>query len=169
MDQNARIYVAGHRGLVGSAIIRRLKALGYENLLLRTHAEVDLTDHRAVQKLFFEERPDHVILAAAKVGGILANNTFPAEFLYENLRIAANVIHEASSTEFNACCFLDRVASIPSTLLSPSRKARSLAVHWSRRTGPTLWQRLLVSKCAGPTIGSIKHASSQRCPPTCTD
>jgi GDP-L-fucose synthase len=95
MNQNAKIYVAGHTGLVGSAIVRRLKALGYQNLLLRTHAELDLTDQDAVQNFFSGQQPEHVILAAAKVGGIIANNTLPAEFLFENLVIATNVIHEA--------------------------------------------------------------------------
>ena len=127
MDQNARIYVAGHRGLVGSAIIRRLKALGYKNLLLRTHAEVDLTDHRAVQKLFFEERPDHVILAAAKVGGILANNTFPAEFLYENLRIAANVIHEAYQHGVQRLLFLGSSCVYPKHAPQPIEESALLS------------------------------------------
>jgi GDP-L-fucose synthase len=95
MNPDAKIYVAGHTGLVGSAIVRRLRALGYQNLVLRTHAELDLTDQHAVQNFFSEQQPENVILAAAKVGGILANNTLPAEFLFENLLIATNVIHEA--------------------------------------------------------------------------
>jgi GDP-L-fucose synthase len=95
MDQNAKIYVAGHTGLLGSAIVRRLKTLGYENLVLRKHAELDLTDQRAVEDFFSGYQPEYVILAAAKVGGILANSTFSAEFLHENLLIATNIIHEA--------------------------------------------------------------------------
>lgn len=92
---DARIYVAGHTGLAGSAIRRRLEAEGYRNLILRTHAELDLTDERAVETFFAAEKPSHVILAAAKVGGIAANAAFPAEFLSVNLRIVANVIESA--------------------------------------------------------------------------
>jgi GDP-L-fucose synthase len=95
MNHDSKIYVAGHRGLVGSALVRRLQALGYENLILRTHAELDLTNHIAVKQFFAQERPQYVLIAAAKVGGILANNTFPAKFIHENLQIALHVIHEA--------------------------------------------------------------------------
>ena len=95
MDKHAKVYVAGHRGLVGSAIMRRLEADGYENILTRTHAELDLTDQRAVSEFFERERPEYVFFAAAKVGGIQANNTFPAEFIHVNLAIQTNVIHEA--------------------------------------------------------------------------
>ncbi len=89
------IYVAGHTGLLGSALVRRLQAKGYNNLLLATHRDLDLTDSTAVQKFFARERPQYVFLAAAKVGGILANSSFPASFIFENLRIQTNVIHEA--------------------------------------------------------------------------
>ena len=95
MQEDARIYVAGHRGLVGSAIVRRLRAAGCTNLLLRTHAELDLTDDRATRAFFDAERPDYVFLAAAKVGGIVANNTYPGEFIRDNLAIQTNVIHAA--------------------------------------------------------------------------
>ncbi len=95
MDKHARIYVAGHAGLVGSALRRLLKASGYSNLVTRRHAELDLTDQRAVQRFFEAERPDHVLLAAARVGGILANDTYPAEFIQQNLAIQSNVIHES--------------------------------------------------------------------------
>lgn len=95
MDKRARIYVAGHRGLVGSAIVRNLRAKGYDNLLLRTHAELDLTDQRATDAFFAAEVPEYVFLAAAKVGGILANNTYPAEFIRDNLAIQTNAIHSA--------------------------------------------------------------------------
>ena len=92
---NAKVYVAGHRGLVGSAIVRRLKTGGYGNIITRTHAELDLTRQEAVKDFFAREKPEYVYLAAAKVGGIGANSTYPAEFIYENLAIALNVI-EAS-------------------------------------------------------------------------
>jgi len=95
LSPNSRIYVAGHRGMVGSAIVRQLQARGCNNLITRTHAELDLVDQAAVRAFFAAEKPDVVILAAAKVGGILANNNFPAEFIYENLMLECNVIHEA--------------------------------------------------------------------------
>lgn len=95
MEKNAKIYIAGHRGMVGSAIHRKLLALGFDNLLLRTSAELDLRNQQAVADFFAAERPDYVFLAAAKVGGILANDTLRADFLYENLAIQNNVIHQA--------------------------------------------------------------------------
>jgi GDP-L-fucose synthase len=93
MNKNSRIYVAGHRGLVGSAIVRRLEAGRYSNVLKRTHAELDLTDPKETDDFFSEEKPEYVFLAAAKVGGIVANNTYPAEFIRDNLAIQNNVIH----------------------------------------------------------------------------
>jgi GDP-L-fucose synthase len=95
MTPSSRIYIAGHRGLVGSAIVRRLRAAGHGNLLLRTHAELDLTDEHATRAFFQAEQPEVVFLAAAKVGGIVANNTYPAEFIRDNLAIQTNVIHAA--------------------------------------------------------------------------
>lgn len=95
MRKDAKIYVAGHRGLVGGAIVRNLLANGYENILTRRHAELELAEQAAVRDFFAHEKPEYVILAAAKVGGIMANNTYPAEFIRENLVIQNNVIHEA--------------------------------------------------------------------------
>jgi GDP-L-fucose synthase len=95
MDKNAKIYVAGHRGMVGSAIVRGLQAQGHHNLVQRTHAELDLRNQGAVAAFFAAEQPDYVFLAAAKVGGILANNTYRAEFIYDNLMIQNNVVHHA--------------------------------------------------------------------------
>jgi len=95
MNKTSKIYLAGHRGLVGSAIARKLAAAGYTNVVVRTHAELDLTRQAAVEAFFAAEQPEYVILAAAKVGGIGANSTYPADFLYDNLAIAQNVIHTA--------------------------------------------------------------------------
>jgi len=95
MNKQAKIYVAGHRGLVGSALLRQLKEQGYTNLILRTHTELDLTNQAAVENFFAEQKPEYVFLAAAKVGGIHANNTYPAEFIYQNLAIQTNVIHQS--------------------------------------------------------------------------
>ena len=93
MDKNARIYVAGHRGLVGSAIVRQLEAEGYRNLILQTSSELDLRDQGRTSSFFSAEKPDYVFLAAAKVGGIIANSSYPADFIYDNLMIQNNVIH----------------------------------------------------------------------------
>lgn len=95
MDKKAKIYVAGHRGLVGSAIVKVLLAQGYTNLVMRTHTELDLTSQQAVIEFFAKEKPEYVFLAAAKVGGIHANNTYPADFIHENLAIQTNVIHQS--------------------------------------------------------------------------
>lgn len=95
MDQHAHIYIAGHRGMVGSAIVRALTARGHDNLIVRTSKELDLRDNVRMAQFFEEAKPEYVFLAAAKVGGILANSTFPAEFIYDNLAIQTNVVHQA--------------------------------------------------------------------------
>src|SRR6266481_3464184 len=103
---DSKIYIAGHRGLVGSAFMRRLQAAGYRNLITRSHAELELTEQAAVREFFERERPDHVVLAAARVGGIVANDTHPADFLRENLEIQDNVIHEAWRSGVKRLLFL---------------------------------------------------------------
>ncbi len=122
MDKAATIYVAGHRGLAGSALVRRLRAAGYQNLLLRTHAELELTDAVAVRQFFEAERPQHVVLAAAKVGGILANDTLPAEFIRENLAIQANVIHEAWRAGVKRLLFLGSSCIYPRDCPQPMKE-----------------------------------------------
>ena len=106
MIKKAKIYVAGHRGMVGSAIVRELKNLGYNNILTRSHDELDLTNQAQVQNFFAAEKPDQVYLCAAKVGGIHANDTFPAEFIYDNLMIESNVIHNAWKAGVKKLLFL---------------------------------------------------------------
>ena len=106
MIEKQRIYVAGHRGMVGSAIVRKLKSLGYNNILTRSHDELDLINQSQVQNFFAAEKPDQVYLCAAKVGGIYANNTFPAEFIYDNLMIESNVIHNAWKAGVKKLLFL---------------------------------------------------------------
>ena len=118
-DLTQKIYVAGHRGMVGSVIVRNLQAKGYTNIVTRTHAELDLTNQAAVQAFFKEEKPDQVYLAAAKVGGIHANNTFPAEFIYENLMVQNNVIHQAFVSGIKKLLFLGSSCIYPKLAPQP--------------------------------------------------
>jgi GDP-L-fucose synthase len=122
MDKDSKIYVAGHRGLVGSAIMRRLKAEGYKNLLTHTHAELDLTRQEKVEEFFHEERPDYVFLAAARVGGIYANNTYPAEFIYSNLTIQTNIIHASYVFKVKKMLFLGSSCIYPKNCLQPMKE-----------------------------------------------
>ncbi|MGV3763803.1 GDP-L-fucose synthase [Parapedobacter sp.] len=123
MEKDAKIYIAGHRGMVGSAIHRKLTTLGYSNLVLRTSDELDLRDQQAVTDFFRAERPDYVFLAAAKVGGILANNTLRADFLYENLAIQNNVIHQAYRHEVKKLLFLGSSCIYPKLAPQPLKEA----------------------------------------------
>ena len=118
-DLNQKIYVAGHRGMVGSAIARNLQAKGYKNIITRTHAEMDLTDQAAVKSFFETEKPDQVYLAAARVGGIYANNTFPAEFIYDNLMVQGNVIHQAFLNGVKQLLFLGSSCIYPMLASQP--------------------------------------------------
>lgn len=119
MEKSAKVYVAGHRGMVGSAIIRRLQALGYSNFVTRTHHELDLCDQAAVAAFFQAEQPDYVFLAAAKVGGILANNSLRAEFIYENLMIQNNVIHQSHLARVKKLMFLGSSCIYPKMAPQP--------------------------------------------------
>lgn len=113
MNKNSKIYVAGHRGLVGSAIVRLLEKENYTNIVYRTHKELDLTNQQDVEKFFKIENPEYVFLAAAKVGGIHANNTYPAQFIYENIQIQTNVIHNAYLNKVKKLMFLGSVCIYP--------------------------------------------------------
>ena len=122
MNVNDKIYIAGHRGLVGSAIVRQLVARGFKNLILRTHKELDLTNQAKVQAFFKQEMPDYVILAAAKVGGIHANNTYPADFIYQNIMIVANVINSAYESMVERLLFLGSTCIYPKDIEQPMRE-----------------------------------------------
>ena len=122
MKLDARIYVAGHRGLVGSAIVRRLQLTGFCNIICRSHAELDLTDQRAVGEFFDQEKPEYVLLAAAKVGGILANSTYPADFIYQNLAIQNNVIEESHRLQVTRLLFLGSSCIYPRECPQPMRE-----------------------------------------------
>ena len=126
MDRNAKIYVAGHRGLVGSAIMRRLQAGGYGNLVTRSRGELDLTDQQAVQQFYVAEKPDYVFIAAAKVGGIHANNTYPADFIYHNLMIECNLIHGAYQYGVKKLLFLGSTCIYPKLAPQPMKEEHLL-------------------------------------------
>src|SRR5579871_2643909 len=122
MQFNDKIYIAGHRGMVGSAIWRRMEREGFKNLIGRTSAELDLKDQEAVRAFFEKERPDYVVLAAAKVGGILANNVYRAEFLYDNLMIQSNTIDAAYRTGVKKLMFLGSSCIYPKMAPQPLKE-----------------------------------------------
>jgi len=122
MHKNSKIYIAGHRGLVGSAIVKNLESKGYTNLVYRTHKELDLLDTNAVAEFFQSEKPEYVILAAAKVGGIVANNTYRADFIYENLQIQNNVIHQSYLNKVTKLLFLGSTCIYPKNCPQPMRE-----------------------------------------------
>ena len=126
MKPDSKIFVAGHRGLVGSALVRRLEHAGYRNLVLRTHAELDLEDQGAVRAFFAQEKPEYVVLAAAKVGGIHANNTYPAQFVYRNLAIQNNVIHESYRNGVDRLLFLGSSCIYPRECPQPMKEEHLL-------------------------------------------
>ncbi|MDE6041764.1 MAG: GDP-L-fucose synthase [Muribaculaceae bacterium] len=144
MEQDSKIYVAGHRGMVGSAIVRELRRQGYSNIVTRTHSELDLTDQRAVNEFFASERPEYVFLAAAKVGGIMANAQAPADFMYQNMMLEMNVIHAAwqngcRKLEFlGSSCIYPRLAPQPmqeSCLLTGSLEQTNEAYALAKISG----------------------------------
>ncbi len=152
MNKDSRIYVAGHRGMVGSAIVRALEERGQTDVVFRTSSELDLTDQSAVQKFFAEQRPDYVILAAAKVGGIQANNIYRADFLYRNLMIEANVIHAAYEYEVKKLLFLGSSCIYPKLAEQPLKEESLLTGELEPTNEP-----YAIAKIAG-----IKLAESYR-------
>jgi len=144
MERESRIYVAGHKGLVGSAILRRLQAEGYSNLIVRSHKELDLMRQEEVEAFFRAEKPEYVFLAAAKVGGILANNTYPAEFIYQNLLIESNVIHSAYVSGVKKLLFLGSSCIYPRDCPQPTKEEYLL----SGKLEPTN-EPYAISKIAG--------------------
>ncbi len=122
MEKSSKIYVAGHRGLVGSAIVRLLQHNGFSNLVYRTHDDLDLTEQQQVKQFFDREKPEYVFLAAAKVGGIYANNTYPAEFIFSNLEIQNNVIHQSYLHNVKKLCFLGSSCIYPKLAPQPMKE-----------------------------------------------
>lgn len=129
MDKHAKIFVAGHRGLVGGAIVRALQEEGYENLILKTRQELDLLDQRAVMDFFANEKPEYVFLAAAKVGGIMANKTHPADFIHENLTVQTNVIHSAYTQKIKKLLFLGSSCIYPKLCPQPIKEEYLLSAE----------------------------------------
>ena len=129
MEKQSKIYVAGHCGLVGSAILRRLQKQGYSNLILRTHQELDLIRQQEVEAFFARTKPDYVFLAAAKVGGIWANNSHPAHFIYDNLAIQTNVIHASHLNKVKKLLFLGSSCVYPKLCPQPMKEQFLLSSH----------------------------------------
>lgn len=136
MERGAKIYVAGHRGMVGSAIVRKLQTEGYNNLILKTSSEVDLRHQAAVEKFFADEKPEYVFLSAAKVGGILANNTYRADFLYENLMIESNVIHQSYVHNIKKLLFLGSSCIYPKMAPQPLKEEYLLSGYLEETNEP---------------------------------
>jgi GDP-L-fucose synthase len=136
MEKHAKIYVAGHRGMVGSAILRKLQAEGYQNLVYRTSSELDLRNQAQVEAFFSAERPDYVFLAAAKVGGIMANNVYRADFLYENLMIESNIIHQAYVHKVKKLLFLGSSCIYPKLAPQPLQEKHLLSGYLEETNEP---------------------------------
>jgi GDP-L-fucose synthase len=154
MDKMSKIYLAGHRGLVGSALKRKLESKGYDNLISRTHRELDLTNQQAVNDFFEQDKPEYVFLAAAKVGGILANNTYPAEFIYENLMIEANIIHASYKYGVKKLLFLGSSCIYPKLATQPLKEEYLLTGSLEETN-----EAYAVAKIAG--IKLCKHYNQQ--------
>ena len=154
MEKESKIYVAGHRGLVGSALKRKLESKGYTNLVFRTHKELDLTNQQAVNEFFEQEKPEYTFLAAAKVGGILANSTYAAEFIYENLMIESNIIHASYKYDVKKLLFLGSSCIYPKFVPQPLKEEYLL-------TGPLeeTNEAYAIAKIAG--IRLCKHYNQQ--------
>lgn len=136
MEKKDKIYVAGHRGMVGSAIVRRLEKEGYTNLVTRSSAELDLRNQEAVNRFFAEEKPEYVFLSAAKVGGIVANNTYRAEFIYENLMIESNIIHSAYVQQVKKLLFLGSSCIYPKLAAQPLKEESILSGYLEETNQP---------------------------------
>ena len=142
MEKTAKIYVAGHHGLVGSAIWNNLQQKGYTNLVGRSHKELDLLDGQAVKKFFDEEQPQYVILAAAHVGGIMANSLYRADFIYQNLQIQQNVIGESFRHDVKKLLFLGSTCIYPRDAVQPMKEDVLLTLPWNIPTNRMLLRRL---------------------------
>jgi GDP-L-fucose synthase len=140
MDAGSKIYIAGHRGMVGSAISRKLTREGYTNLVTRTRQELNLLEQEKVKRFFSDEKPEYVFLAAAKVGGIMANATYPAEFIYENLTIQTNIIHQAYLNGVKKLLFLGSSCIYPKDAPQPMKEEYLLTgPNWNQQMSLMQW------------------------------
>lgn len=149
VNKNIKIYIAGHRGMVGSAIKQELQAQGYTNLIYKTHSELDLTDNSAVAEFFLQEQPEWVFLAAAKVGGILANNTYPVEFMTENLKIQNNIIENSYKNQVKKLLFLGSSCIYPKQCPQPMREQHLLSGHLEPTNEPYALAKICGIKLCG--------------------
>jgi GDP-L-fucose synthase len=136
MERSSKIYVAGHNGLVGSAILRRLLKEGFQNIVLKTSSELDLRDQAQVKSFFASEKPEYVFLAAAKVGGIMANNIFRAEFIYDNLMIESNIIHQSYANKVKKLLFLGSSCIYPKIAPQPLKEDLLLSGYLEETNEP---------------------------------
>jgi len=155
MKKDSKIYIAGHRGLVGSAILRNLKKAGYSNIVCKTRAELDLMDAEAVNIFFNEEKPEYVFLSAAKVGGIKANEDFPADFIYQNIQIQNNIIHNSYKTKIKKLLFLGVGGLVGFLIASMYLKSRKERVNTKNRYGASPFNMTKIKK-------SIKGGHKER-------
>lgn len=162
-----RIFIAGHRGMVGSAIRRQLEQRGDVELVLRTRDELNLLDSRAVHDFFASERIDQVYLAAAKVGGIVANNTYPADFIYQNMMIESNIIHAAHQNDVNKLLFLGSSCIYPKLAKQPMAESELLQGTLEPTNEPYAIAKIAGSNCANHTTASTDAITAQSCRPTC--
>ena len=166
MNRDAKVYVAVHQGLVGGAIWRRLEKAGFTNLIGRTSKELDLREQAAVQRFFAEEKPDYVFLAAARVGGIRANNTYPAEFIYDNLMIQTNVLHQSYVHGVQKLLFLGSSCIYPKLCPQPMKEDHLLSGKLEPTNELYAMAKIAGSPCARPTGGITAPLSLRPYPPT---
>ena len=164
MEKNAKIYVAGHRGMVGSAIIRELERQGYTNIITRTHRELDLCRQEAVETFFAEEKPDYVFLAAAKVGGIVANQDALADFMYSNMILEMNVIHSAWKNGCRKLEFLGSSCIYPRMAPQPMKESCLLTSELEKTNEAYAVAKLSGLKCANIIINSMGQILFPACP-----
>ncbi len=163
MNKTSSIYLAGHNGLVGSAIMRNLRQKGYGNIITRTLNELDLTNQEATAAFFRESKPEYVILAAAKVGGIMANNTYRAQFIYENIQIQNNVIHQAYMNGVKKLLFLGSSCIYPKNAPQPLKENYLLTSDLEYTNEHMQLLKLQVLKCVNPIIFSMERILFRLC------
>ena len=168
MEKNSKIYVAGHRGMVGSAIVRELQRQGYTHIITRTHKELDLCRQEAVEAFFAQEKPDYVFLAAAKVGGIVANQTALADFMYDNMILEMNVIHAAWMNGCKKLEFLGSSCIYPRMAPQPMKESCLLTSELEKTNEAYALAKISGLKYCEFLISSMARIISLSCPPTCT-